>query len=232
MPHFTPIFIPGHLCNEFLFAKQRASLSQSSQIADTRHYDSITKMAQAALDRCAGPLVPIGLSMGGYVALEMARLSPERMAGMALLSTSARHDSDNRRNERRQAIKLAAHEGFKGITRHRLSQLISTAALADDVLVDNILAMAADIGRVGFIQQQTAILGRRDQRDTLASLTAPVLVLCGTSDMLTPPARSIEIADLASNATLSFLDGVGHLSSLEAPEAVTAALQDLFRRIA
>jgi pimeloyl-ACP methyl ester carboxylesterase len=110
--------------------------------------------------------------------------------------------------------------------------LISTAALADDALVDNILSMAADIGRVGFIQQQTAILGRRDQRDTLASLTAPVLVLCGTSDMLTPPARSIEIADLASNATLSFLDGVGHLSSLEAPEAVTAALQDLFRRIA
>ena len=101
----------------------------------------------------------------------------------------------------------------------------------DSELADNILAMAGDVGRLGFVRQQTAILGRRDQRDTLAGFGAPVLVLCGTSDVLTPPKFSIEMANLASNATLTLLDNIGHLSSLEAPEAVTTALQNLFCRI-
>ena len=99
------------------------------------------------------------------------------------------------------------------------------------MLADDILAMARDVGRETFVRQQTAVLGRRDQRDTLADFNAPVLVLCGTSDLVTPPEFSIEMADLASNGTLKLLDGIGHLSSLEAPEAVTKALLDLFCRL-
>ena len=231
MPPFTPIFIPGLLCTEFLFAKQRATLSNAGLISDTTQHDSINEMAQFALDQCTGALVPVGFSMGGYVALEMARLAPERIAGMALLSTNVGVDSDARANDRRQAIKLATHKGFRGITESFLSQLISKSASGDEVLTKNILAMAGDIGREGFVRQQTAILGRRDQKDTLASFNAPVLVLCGTSDVLTPPKFSKEMADLAPDVNLKLLDGIGHLSSLEAPEAVTKALHDLFCRI-
>ena len=57
--------------------------------------------------------MPVGLSMGGYVALEMARLAPERMAAMALLSTNARVDNEERRGERRRTIKLATQRGLK-----------------------------------------------------------------------------------------------------------------------
>ena len=231
MPPFTPIFIPGLLCTEFLFAKQRAALSNEGLIGDTRQHNSINEMARLALDQCTGALVPVGLSMGGYVALEMARLAPERIAGMALLSTNVGVDNDKRANERRQAIELANHKGFRGITRSFLSKLISKTAPIDLVLADDILAMARDVGRETFIRQQTAVLGRRDQRDTLAGFNAPVLVLCGTSDLVTPPEFSIEMADLASNGTLKLLDGIGHLSSLEAPEAVTKALLDLFCRL-
>ena len=231
MPLFTPIFIPGLLCTGFLFAKQRAALSHSGLIGETRQHDSINEMAQWALDQCTGALVPVGFSMGGYVALEMARLAPERIAGMALLSTNAGMDNDERANKRRRAIELATHKGFKGITRSFLSQLVSKTASVDTVLIDNILAMASDVGRVGFVRQQTAILGRRDQRDTLVGFDAPVLVLCGTSDLVTPPKFSEEMADLAPDATLTLLDNIGHLSPLEAPGAVTKALHDLFCRI-
>ena len=231
MPPFTPIFIPGLLCTEFLFAKQRAALSNEGLIGDTRQHNSINEMARLALDQCTGALVPVGLSMGGYVALEMARLAPERIAGMALLSTNVGVDNDKRANERRRAIELANHKGFRGITRSFLSKLISKTAPIDLVLADDILAMARDVGRETFVRQQTAVLGRRDQRDTLAGFNAPVLVLCGTSDLVTPPEFSIEMADLASNGTLKLLDGIGHLSSLEAPEAVTKALLDLFCRL-
>ena len=162
MPPFTPIFLPGLLCTGFLFAKQRAALTNAGLIGDTRQHDSINEMAKLALGQCTGALVPVGLSMGGYVALEMARLAPERIVGMALLNTKVGVDDDERANERRRAIKLANHKGFKGITRNFLSKLIPTTALVDLVLADNILAMAKDVGRVGFVRQQTAILGRRD----------------------------------------------------------------------
>ena len=227
----TPIFIPGLLCTELLFAKQRVALPQAGQIANTRCHRSITEMAQSALDQCTGPLVPIGLSMGGYVALEMARLAPERLAGMALLSTNAMQDNEGSRMRRRRSINLAKNKGFQGVTRHLLPQLLSKAALANDGLVNDVLMMAADIGRLGFVRQQTAILGRRDQTDTLAGFTAPLLVLCGTLDIVTPPPLSVEMANLAPDAALCLCDGAGHLSSLEAPEAVTAALKKLFKRI-
>ncbi|MDC1383625.1 alpha/beta hydrolase [Candidatus Puniceispirillum sp.] len=231
MQPYTPIFIPGLLCNELLFAKQRAALPQKSQIFDTSRHGSITEMAKAALNECEGLLVPIGLSMGGYVALEIARIAPDRVAGMALLSTNAREDSEGSRMQRLQAIELAKYNGFQGVTRHLMPRLLSKTALADDSLVNDVLAMAADIGRLGFVKQQTAILGRRDQADTLVDFTAPLLVLCGTQDVLTPPPLSAEMANLATDSALCLLDNVGHLSSLEAPEAVTAALQELFKRI-
>jgi pimeloyl-ACP methyl ester carboxylesterase len=74
--------------------------------------------------------------------------------------------------------------------------------------------------------------GRRAQRDTLASVAAPVLVLWGNMDVLTPPHLSIEMAGLAPQAELCLLNGIGHLSSIEAPEAVTNAIESLFERAA
>ena len=230
MPSFTSIFIPGLLCTELLFAKQRASLPNQGFIADTTRHDSIHEMALAALDLCDGPLVPIGLSMGGYVALEMARLAPQRMAAMALLSTNCRDDSA--KSQSQQAIALARHKGFQGVTRHLMPRLLSEAALQDEAIIADVLAMAADIGRIGFVQQQTAIMGRRAQHDTLASFAAPVLVLCGNVDNLMPPNLSVEMAGLAPQAELCLLNGIGHLSSIEAPEAVTNALESLFERAA
>jgi pimeloyl-ACP methyl ester carboxylesterase len=170
--------------------------------------------------------------MGGYVALEMARLAPQRMAAMALLSTNCRDDSAESQLQRQQAITLAKHKGFQGVTRRLMPRLLSEVALQDEAIVADVLAMAADVGRIGFVNQQTAIMGRRAQHDTLASFTAPVLVLCGNLDVLTPPNLSVEMAGLLPQAELCLLNGAGHLSSIEAPEAVTNALESLFERAA
>ena len=76
MANVTPVFIPGLLCTEWLFHGQADIASDTAVFADTRQHDTITGMAEAALAKTSGQLVPIGLSMGGYVALEMARLDP------------------------------------------------------------------------------------------------------------------------------------------------------------
>ena len=158
------------------------------------------------------------------------RLAPQRMAAMALLSSNCRDESAENQRQRQQAIALAKHKGFHGITRHLMPRLLSKAALQDEAIIADVLSMAADIGRIGFVQQQTAIMGRRAQHDTLASFAAPVLVLCGNVDVLTPPNMSVEMAGLSPWAELCLLNGIGHLSSIEAPDAVFNALESLFER--
>ena len=231
MANVTPVFIPGLLCTEWLFHGQADITSAKPIFADTRQHDTITGMAEAALAQTSGQLVPIGLSMGGYVALEMARLAPDRISAMALLSTNCRQDNDAQRAYRKQAIKLAQQDGFRGVTRQFLGKFLSPRALADTALVDGVLAMAADIGRVTFARQQHAILGRRAQHDTLASLDVPLSIVCGVLDTLTPPALSQEMADLAPHVDLRLLPDVGHLSTLEAADACRDVLIDLMARL-
>ena len=226
MAHVTPVFIPGLLCTEWLFHGQADISSSKAVFADTRQHGTITGMAEAALAQTSGQLLPIGLSMGGYVALEMARLDPTRISAMALFSSNCRQDNDAQRAYREQAIRLAQVDGFRGITRQLLGKFLSPRAMADTALVDGVLAMAADIGHVTFARQQHAILGRRAQHDTLVSLNVPLLIVCGISDALTPPALSEEMADLAPHADLRLLPDVGHLSTLEAADACRDALID------
>ena len=85
-PSAIPIFIPGLVLTGDIFAAQMAGLAHPAAplVADTLGRDSITAMAEAALALADGPLVPVGISMGGYIAMEMARLAPSRLAGIAL----------------------------------------------------------------------------------------------------------------------------------------------------
>ena len=227
MANVTPVFIPGLLCTEWLFHGQADIAPGTAVFADTRQYDTITEMAEGALAQTSGQLVPIGLSMGGYVALEMARLAPARISAMALFSTNCRHDNDAQRAYREHAIRLAQQDGFQGVTRQFLGKFLSPKGLADTAIVDGVLAMAKDIGRVTFARQQHAILERRAQYDTLASLSVPLSIVCGIRDTLTPPTLSQEMAGLAPHADLRLLPDVGHLSTLEAADACREALIDL-----
>jgi len=193
-------------------------------IADTLGRDSLAEMASAALALAEGPLVPIGLSMGGYVALEMARQAPDRLAGLALLNTAYGTDNPDRRAQRLTTIEMAQSDRFRGVTRHLLKSFLSPAAMADEALVARVITMAETVGRENFILQQQAILNRRDQSDTLRRLAVPTLVLCGSLDTLTPPSISRDMAALAPRAELVILEDVGHLSTMEAPDDVTAHL--------
>ena len=231
MANITPVFIPGLLCTEWLFHGQADIAFDTAVFADTREHKTITGMAEAALAQTSGQLVPIGLSMGGYVALEMARLAPARISAIALFSTNCRQDNDTQRAYREQTIKLAQTRGFRGVTRQFLGKFLSPKALTDRTLVDGVLAMAADIGHVTFAQQQHAILGRRAQHETLASLNVPLSIVCGINDALTPPELSQEMADLAPHADLRLLPDVGHLSTLEAIDTCRDALVDLIAKL-
>ena len=94
-------------------------------------------------------------------------------------------------------------------------------------LVDRIVQMAWDLGTDTFHLQQGAIMGRRDSRELLKDIACPTLVGCGDADRITPPELSREMAAGIRGARLTWFEDCGHFSSMERPEAVTAALRQL-----
>ncbi len=226
------VLIPGLLCSEVLFAPQIETLKDEVEIvvAETKGMDSITAMATRLLNENSGEIVIAGLSMGGYVALEAIRLAADRIRGIGLLSTAADQDTDKKKKMRKELIRLSSIGKFKGVTPRLLPQFLSPAALEDEALTLRVMEMAAEVGQENFALQQNAIMGRRDQRDILPDYYRPALVLCGHIDVLTPPEKSEEMASLLPNAELVLLPEIGHLSTLEAPQACSAALRQLILR--
>lgn len=228
------VLAPGLLCTADLFRDQIAALSGRADIhiADTMGMGSVQQMAEKVLQERDGPLVAVGLSMGGYVALSLAQMAPQRVRALGLLSTNSVADSAAKKQQRRDLIALSKMGKFKGVTPRLLPRLLSQKAQQDDQLVARVLAMAEAVGQANFTSQQEAIMERPDRRGDLPHLAMPSLVLCGTEDSLTPPEQSREMAGLLPDCELRLLDGVGHLSSMEAPQAVSAALSDLLDRAA
>jgi pimeloyl-ACP methyl ester carboxylesterase len=171
----------------------------------------------------SGRFALAGLSMGGYCALEIVRQAPERVAALALLDTSARPDTPEGTTNRRRLVKLAEHD-FDRVVDELLPKLVAPAHLADPAIAGVVRAMARAFDPTSFARQQEAIISRADSRPLLPTIACPTLVLCGREDALTPPAVHEEMAAAIPRARLVLVDGSGHLSPLERPEAVTAAL--------
>ena len=229
----TLVFIPGLLCTSVLFEGQIPELAKTQPIftADTTGLDSITAMAERILAQTEGPLILFGLSMGGYIAMETARLDAERVRGMGLFSTSAQADTPDKIQMRQELVRLSSVGRFKGVTPRLLPKFLSPEALKDEALTKSVMQMAAEIGQHNFALQQQAIMQRRDQRPHLAAFRRPSVVVCGELDELTPPDLSEEMAGLLPDCALSLLPGVGHLSTMEAPDACLAAMQSLIKRV-
>lgn len=221
------LLLPGLLCDEALWRPQIGFLSEIADItvADLTLDDSIAAMARRALEAVPGSFALAGLSMGGYVALEIMRQAPDRVQRLALLDTSALADVEEQTARRRGLIELAQKGRFNGVTPQLLPFLIHPRRLADQPLVSAIMTMAESVGMAAFLRQQRAIMGRPDSRPTLKAITCPTLVLCGREDALMPLARHEEMAALIDGAALVVVENCGHLSTLEQPDVVNAALR-------
>ncbi|MEO1017383.1 MAG: alpha/beta fold hydrolase [Pseudomonadota bacterium] len=223
-----PLFLlPGLLCDRRLFGPQISVFSQERtvHVADTTRDDNFADMARRVLAEAPDSFVLAGLSMGGYLALEVIRQAPERVTRLALLDTNARADTPEQTQSRRDLIALAQRGRFHGVSDKLIPNFIHPRRLKDQGLCDLIRSMASHIGKDAFLRQETAILGRDDARDRLSAITCPTLALCGRQDVLTPPDRHQEIAERIPNATLVVLPDCGHLSTLEQPGKVTRQLK-------
>ncbi len=227
MPETRPLLLlPGLLCDARLWRDPVALLGDavSAQVADLAQDDTLGAMARRALAAAPPRFALAGLSMGGYVALEILRQAPERVTHLALLDTSARPDSPEAARRRRGLMALSRSGQFKGVTPRLLPSLLHPEAV-DGPLRHEVRAMAERIGKDAFLRQQLAILHRPDSRPMLPKLRLPVLVAVGQQDVLTPPDLSREMAEAIAGATLAVIPRAGHLPTMEQPEASASLLR-------
>jgi pimeloyl-ACP methyl ester carboxylesterase len=224
----TLVLLPGLLCDKALWQHQINALGDdvNVMVADLTGFESIEELANSVLSAAPERFALAGLSMGGYVAMEMMRREPTRITQLALIDTSARPDSDEARLKRRGLIELAQKGNFKGVTPRLLPMLIAAARLQDKGVTQTIIDMAGRIGMDAFIRQQKAILGRIDSRPHLSFITVPTVVICGDEDALTPPEHAHEMASFIKNVTVHIIKGSGHLAPLERPDAVNHILRE------
>lgn len=221
------VLLPGLACDSDLWRAQVAGLADLAhiQIADVTGSDSMAGLADDVLAAAPARFALAGLSMGGYVAQEMLRRAPERITRLALLDSSADADAAAHAAYRRGLMALAEKGEFKGVTRRFLPMLLHPDRVEDADLAATVMAMAERCGRAAYLRQQTALLHRADGFDVLRKVACPTLVLCGRQDRLTPLVAHEAMAAAIPDAELVVLEDCGHLSPLEQPDAVTAALR-------
>ena len=222
------VFVPGLNCTAALWADQVAGLGagRTVVVADHGRSETMTAIAADVLADAPPRFALAGLSMGGYVAMEILRTAPERVERLCLLDTRADADAPEQSEVRRQLIEITRKGGFAKIAAMQYPRLVAPARLDDAVLQRVVRDMADATGPEAFVRQQQAILTRPDSRPSLAAIRCPTTVLVGADDQLTPPDLAADMAERIPGARLVVIPRAGHLSPLEAPEAVTRALRE------
>lgn len=221
------VLVPGLVCDEDLFAPQVAALSDVADVVvpDLRGAGSIPDMAAVVLEAAPGRFSLGGLSLGGYVVLEVLRQARHRVERLALMDTSARPESPAQTARRRALLALIDERGFDAALEALWPSEVAPGRVDDTALHERFVAMCRRCGPDVFARQVAAILVRADSRPDLPGLDLPALVVCGRQDAITPLDSSVEMAELLPRGRLVVLEDCGHLSSWEQPEAVGAALR-------
>jgi len=225
------VMVPGLTCTARLYGPQVAALWQFGpvMVADHRRDADMAAIATRILKDAPPRFVLAGLSMGGYIAFAMLRLAPERIARLALLDTSARPDTPEQTAGRRTQIAMAQSGRYAEIPDQSIPHYLNAKHQRDEQLTAIVRQMIAETGPESFMLQLKAIMSRPDSRPMLASIRCPTLVVVGDADVATPPELNKEIADGIAGAKLMVIPDSGHLTTLEQPEAVNAALAEWLR---
>jgi len=175
--------------------------------------------------------VVAGLSMGGYVALALLERHPELVAGLAVVDSKTTADPPEAAAHRLVRAARLESSGTPDEVLPDVDVLVgaTTRATRPQVRVD-VLGWVREQVPAGLAWQQRAMAARPDRTPVLAAFTGPVAVMVGDEDTVTPVDVAGRTAGAARDAVLVVIPGVGHLSAVEDPAAVAAALEALAAR--
>lgn len=176
----------------------------------------LSSWAARVLELLPGDFVPVGISMGGYVAFELFRQAPKRIPALVLADTRANADSPEGRTGREETIRRLREDGFDAFWDELAPKLFSSSPSEDVVARARANAVEQPIDNL--VATVEALRDRADSTSTLADIVIPALVVVGAEDALTPPAASREIVAGLAHGRYAEIAGAGHLTPLERPD--------------
>lgn len=221
------LFLPGTLCTPAVFDLQIKALALYApyvEVVEFRFEDSVSEMASKAIERMDhyGEVAIIGFSMGGMVAMEIARKTPQLIGKLALLNSTCHADRADWQAARILHLQQARTLGMEHVIRqyyldHYLFQPLASAR-------NLITTMACELGTGSFEAQIKALASRPDSSTTLEGLRCPALILGSREDEMCGPRTQTQMSQLITGSELVMLDDCGHFSMLEKPVEVNRAL--------
>ena len=226
MPNLPFLLIPGLNSTPDVFRHLLPALWPLGPVTVANHIDGdgIGGIAAGILSDAPPRFALLGFSMGGYLAFEILRRAPERVAKLCLLDTTARPDSPEATAKRRDRIGIARNGGFAKTLDGAFDDAVHPDHRGRADLRALSKGMSLAVGAQTYIRHQEAIIARPDSRPALAKIAVPTAIIVGDSDKITPPEAAYEMADAVPGATLTVIERAGHMALLEQPEAVTGAV--------
>lgn len=221
----TLLLIPGLLCDRVVWEPLLQTLSGKAVVADLSAQNSLTQMAEDQLAQFDGSLIVIGHSMGARVAMEIARLAPDRVQKLVLMDTGIHPLAEGETEKRQRMIRLAHEQGMQALAAQWLPGMVSEPNRRDtrlmQTLTDMVLRKDADLHE----RQITALINRPDATAYLATIHCPTLLVVGRDDQWSPVSQHEDMQKLLPHSTLEIIEDAGHFAPLEQPERVCRVVE-------
>jgi pimeloyl-ACP methyl ester carboxylesterase len=225
------------ICDQTVWQRQMDALSDVADCicADYGGLDSLPAMAEAVLRTAPDRFSVAGHSMGGRVALEIYRLAPNRVARIALFDTgylplASGTAGEEEARKRGELVTLAESQGMRAMIAQWLPPMIHPRRVDDTALVNSIIEMMSRKTPAIFAAQEHALLSRPDATPVLEQIRCPALLLCGREDGWSGPAQHAAMSEKIKGSQLVTVPDCGHMSTMEQPAAVSAALREWLMR--
>ena len=241
MNAFPLLLVPGLMCDHAVWTPLFPcwGADRIYTVVDHADADSLPQMAQQLLTSAPAQFLLAGHSMGARVALEVLRLAPERVRGVALMDTGflpkpEGQAGDDEEAKRMALLQIAKEQGVRVMAQQWVLGMVHHDRLGDAELVERILAMFERKSAALFERQIHALLTRPDGSDVLRSLNVPTLLMCGAQDAWSPPAQheAMQAIMPPALAQLDLIQHAGHMAPMERPAEVAASLLGWLKRCA
>jgi pimeloyl-ACP methyl ester carboxylesterase len=208
------IFIPGLICTDQIWGKLNNIRTQyQCHNADTTQHDSIEKISDNIIKQLPGDEIAIiGISMGGYIAIDMALKMDKKLKKLILINTTSYPVNPATINDRLKGIQLARNGKLDNIIEMNTGCCYFKPKNKWIALEKT---MANQLGSEAYINQQTAIITRRNYSKLITNIQSETLIISGKNDVIIPYQDSIYLFENIKNSTLTVLNECGHLSTLE-----------------
>ncbi|WP_347252144.1 alpha/beta hydrolase [Legionella sp.] len=222
MTQNTLILLPGVLSNHRVWTHQATHLNEQlcCQVIPLTDHDNMEDLLQMVLASVAGNFILAGHSMGGWLALELARAAPERILKLCLLNTSAKEDPPEKYKDRLAMIAAVKQGQFQNVAENIAERYVHNKQVKQDVL-----SMFLNVGEEAFVNQEKALLTRRETVSILPQLTMPTMIIHAQKDKVFSLSSHLELQKKMPNAKLAIVDDCGHMSPMEAPQAITSLMR-------